>query len=151
MIAQRGDLLGERLDSVFADVGGAAVLIGMDTPQVSAAVLDAALTAIGRGMGCRRPQGIVGPAHDGGFWLLGLSTPVAGLCVAVPMSRDDTCAALRASLARHDVRFDEIDELVDVDDFETAMEVARRVPGSAFSQAVLGIAAGIEVGAAGRQ
>ncbi len=151
VIPQRGVGLGERLDSAFADVGGPAVLIGMDTPQVSAAMLETALDAVARNASGPGRKGVVGPADDGGFWMLGLSAPVPGLCVDVPMSRDDTCAAVRASLVHHDVAFELLNELVDVDDFETALDVAGLVPGSRFSNTVQAIAAGIQLVAAGRR
>ncbi len=46
VVPQRGDGLAERLAAAFADVGGPALLIGMDTPQVSPALLDDGLRAL---------------------------------------------------------------------------------------------------------
>ena len=69
VIPQRGDGLGERLAGAFEDVGGPAVLIGMDTPQVTPALLDAGLRAVERG------DAAFGPALDGGYWAIGLRDP----------------------------------------------------------------------------
>ena len=43
---QRGDGLAERLAAAFADVGGPALLVGMDTPQVTPALLERGLGAL---------------------------------------------------------------------------------------------------------
>ena len=67
---QRGDGLAERLAAAFADVGGPAFLVGMDTPQVTPALLDA---------GPRRASSdgdaAFGAALDGGYWGIGLRRP----------------------------------------------------------------------------
>ncbi len=47
---------------------GQLVLIGTDLPQLTSADLLAAFSALGRG------RLVLGPARDGGYWLLGLST-----------------------------------------------------------------------------
>ena len=59
VIAQRGDGLDERLAHAFADVGEPAVLIGMDTPQVTPELLALAcarLAGAGRRRGPRAPR-----------------------------------------------------------------------------------------------
>ncbi|MGW2315126.1 TIGR04282 family arsenosugar biosynthesis glycosyltransferase, partial [Actinomadura luteofluorescens] len=85
VIAQRGGGLDERLAHAFTDAyaGRPLVLIGMDTPQVTPALLGRARRALGRA------DAVFGPARDGGFWLLGLrpffrypepsDSPLAGL------------------------------------------------------------------------
>ena len=63
----RGDL-GVRLGSGFRDhSGGAVVVIGTDAPEVTPAKIAASLRAL------RRSGAAIGPALDGGFWLLALS------------------------------------------------------------------------------
>jgi hypothetical protein len=59
-----GDL-GERL----ARVPAPALLIGSDCPDLSAEHLRSAAQALAGGIPC------IGPAEDGGYWLLGLPTP----------------------------------------------------------------------------
>ena len=46
VVAQRGAGLDERLAAAWTDAGGPGVQVGMDTPQVTSADLDAALTAL---------------------------------------------------------------------------------------------------------
>jgi uncharacterized protein len=137
VIAQRGAGLGERIDHAFTDVGGPSLLIGMDTPQLDPALLDRALTLLGSG----QVDALVGPAADGGFWALGLRTPAAGLCATIPMSVPSTCGRLRVALHRRGLTWRDLDELVDVDDFATAIAVAAGVPRSRFAATVDHIAA----------
>jgi glycosyltransferase A (GT-A) superfamily protein (DUF2064 family) len=145
IIAQHGDGLGARIDGAFRDLGGPALLIGMDTPQLATGTLDGALCALEDA----RNGAVIGPAADGGFWALGLPAPVDGLCAAVGMSRPTTCAHLRDALRRRGTSWQELGTLVDVDDFEAAVLVAAGVPGSRFAAVVDGIAAGLSPTATG--
>lgn len=68
-LPQRGADLGERMLNAFAYVFGAgfrkAVIIGSDTPDLRAADLREAFAAL-----AKKPA-VIGPAHDGGYYLLG--------------------------------------------------------------------------------
>lgn len=132
VIGQRGRGLGQRIDNAFFDVGQPALLIGMDTPQVSAGLLDHALDGLRR----RTTDAVVGPSADGGFWALGLVDPADGLCAAVPMSSPATVERLRAGLAGRELSYRSLDMMVDVDDFATALAVAADAPGSRFAGVV---------------
>src|SRR5918995_5977921 len=68
VVAQRGAGLAERLANAWTDVGEEGVQIGMDTAQVTAADLDAALESLA----APGTDAVLGPAQDGGWWLLGL-------------------------------------------------------------------------------
>ena len=89
---QRGDGLDERLAAAFEDVGEAALLVGMDTPQVTPALLDAGLAGVAEG------DSAFGAALDGGYWAIGLRTPDAAVFAGVPMSIARTGAVQRARL-----------------------------------------------------
>src|SRR4051812_4008827 len=65
VIPQRGAGLAERLACAFADVGGPAFLIGMDTPQVRPEWLDAGLDALSE------RHAALGASRDGGYWGIG--------------------------------------------------------------------------------
>ena len=87
MHPQRGDTFGERLARAHADAAGAGptVQIGMDTPQVTPADLGVIARAAYEG------DAVLGPATDGGWWVLALSDPAAArVLVDVEMSRPDT-------------------------------------------------------------
>ncbi len=71
LIAQRGDGLAERLAAAFEDVGQPALLVGMDTPQLTEELLLDGIAALAR------PEvgAVLGPALDGGYWSVGLKRP----------------------------------------------------------------------------
>ena len=134
VVGQRGDALGERLAAAHADAGPGPVLqVGMDTPQVTAALLsDAAARLAEPGV-----DAVLGPAHDGGWWGLGVRTPeLARALVEVPMSREDTGEATLTALRALGARVELLGPLGDVDTPADAAVVAALVPGSRFAAAV---------------
>jgi rSAM/selenodomain-associated transferase 1 len=135
VVAQRGAGLDERLAAAFDDVGGPALLIGMDTPQVTSASLgNAACRLMEPGI-----DAVLGPAADGGFWAVGLRRADPRAFLAVPMSRPDTGARQLARLRDGGRRVALLDALVDVDDVGTAEAVAREMPSSRFAAAVAAV------------
>ena len=130
VIAQRGDGLAERLAAAFADVGGPAFLVGMDTPQLTPELLDAGLDAVAGG-GCA-----FGAALDGGYWGIGLHTADPAVFAGVPMSTAHTGAAQRAQMGRLGLRPRSLPALSDVDTFEDALAVAAEAPGTRFAEQV---------------
>ncbi|MGH3465124.1 MAG: TIGR04282 family arsenosugar biosynthesis glycosyltransferase [Kribbellaceae bacterium] len=138
VIEQRGRDLGERLAAAHADamavggatgVGGTAVVqIGSDTPQVQTGDLVAARDRlIGR-------DAVLGPAVDGGWWLLATWRPAVADCLAsVPMSRADTGARTLRALGAAGRRVCRTKRLRDVDTGRDAEAVARLAPGSRFA------------------
>jgi glycosyltransferase A (GT-A) superfamily protein (DUF2064 family) len=129
---QRGDGLGERLAFAHADAAGAGptVQVGMDTPQLTIADLHAVAEAACGG------DAVLGPAADGGWWVLALSDASAAAVLAdVPMSRPDTFASTRAALiaAGQTVRVGR--ELTDVDTVDEAASVAGSLTGGHFLRA----------------
>jgi rSAM/selenodomain-associated transferase 1 len=134
VIPQRGNGLDERLAAAFADAYGMGglpmVLIGMDTPQVTAELLaDAALPLISG-----EADASFGAAADGGYWLLGLRAPDWSLLHGVPMSRSDTGRAQLDRLMDAGLRVAMLPELTDVDHAEDAARIAAEVPGSHFAR-----------------
>lgn len=127
--------LDERLAAAFAGCDGPALLIGMDTPQVTPALLTVDFA------GC---DAYFGPAEDGGFWALGLAHPDPELLRGVPMSTPATGAVQRARLAVAGLRVRDLPRLRDVDTVGDAEAVAAAVPESRFAAelARLGAAAG---------
>ena len=136
VIAQRGGGLDERLAWALADalVTSPAPLafIGMDTPQVTPALLTRAIEPLVAGTA----DATFGPAGDGGFWLLGLREIDPGLVLGVPMSRADTGARQLARLHHAGLRVDLLPRLTDVDTAGDAERIAAAVPGSHFAARV---------------
>jgi len=78
-IAQRGPAHGERLGNLFSDLLGtgyrAVVLLNGDSPGLPPAYLDQALTLLDEADSARV---VLGPAVDGGFYLIGTDTATWG-------------------------------------------------------------------------
>ena len=136
VVPQRGAGLDERLAHAFRDIGGPAVVIGMDTPQVTPALLASACGLLA----ARGVDAVLGAAPDGGYWAIGLRAPDPRALRGVPMSRADTCALQRARLRELGLRVTALPELRDVDDIADARAVARIVPSGRFARALAEVA-----------
>jgi rSAM/selenodomain-associated transferase 1 len=132
VIAQRGDGLDERLGAVLADVRGALLLVGMDTPQLRPELLDRSM----RRLWSDGVDAVLGPADDGGYWAIGLRDPRPDAVVGVPMSVATTGSEQLRRLAELGLRTELLDRERDVDTFDDALAVAATVPGSRFAAAV---------------
>ncbi len=113
-----GDL-GARMGRIFRGLPpGPAVIVGADIPDIDRPQIAAAFAALGR------HDAVLGPADDGGYWLIGLKRSAAvpaGLFAGVRWS---TAHALADTLATLDAnRVALIETLRDVD---TARDLARR-------------------------
>ena len=124
IVPQCAGPLDERLAAAFAAVSGPALLIGMDTPQVTPRLLT---------VDWETADAAFGPAADGGFWALGLRTPDAALLRGVPMSTATTGAIQRARLRAAGLRVLDLPQLRDVDTAADAVAVARQAPRSRFA------------------
>lgn len=118
--------LDARLAAAFAACAGPALLIGMDTPQVTPALL-----RTGTDFGAY--DAWFGPAADGGFWALGLAAPDPALLLGVPMSVAETGAVLAARLHAAGLRIGRLPVLRDVDTAADAAAVASLCPGGHFA------------------
>ncbi len=133
VVAQRGEGLGERLAAAFEDVGEAAFLVGMDTPQLTATHLSAGLEALGTA------PSVYAPADDGGYWGIGLRTPDPQVFAGVPMSADDTGARQRERLVELGLGIADLPGLLDVDTIADARAVAALAPQTRFAQVLAAV------------
>ena len=139
-ITQRAGQLPARLANAFPDAGpGPALLIGMDTPQVSRDLLR---SAAGR---LAHVDAVLGFAEDGGWWALGLRDPGhATVLRRIPTSRSDTGARTLRALRGAGLRVHLLPVLRDVDTAADARVVAGICPvRSAFRRAVTALDAGV--------
>lgn len=149
--------LDRRLPAAFGDVhalhGGAMVLIAMDTPQVTAAMVDEAIDAL------ERPgaDAVFGPADDGGYWLIGLRGLRSGegsydaLFHDVPMSTDETGAAQRERLLACGWRVHDVGPLRDIDTIADIIAVTNAEPRLRVTEAWRHIERALGSSAAARQ
>lgn len=134
VVPQRGRGLGERLAHAFADTavpGVASLLVGMDTPQLTPALVETVAAGLGDA------DAVLAPACDGGWWALALREPrYAAVLTGVPMSTADTAARTAAALSGQGVRVGYGPTLRDVDTAADARQVAGEAPRTAFAAAV---------------
>ncbi|HEY3923703.1 MAG TPA: TIGR04282 family arsenosugar biosynthesis glycosyltransferase [Acidothermaceae bacterium] len=108
------------------------LLVGMDTPQLTAELLDQAMAALLD----YSVDAVIGPAEDGGYWAVGLRRPNAHAFVGVPMSRAWTYLAQRARFESLGLRVTTLPGLRDVDNVFDAHCVADLAPTTAFAAAL---------------
>ena len=136
VVEQRGTTFADRLANAHADAarhcpGLPIVQIGMDTPQVTPERLAATAAALADA------DAVLGPAADGGWWVLGLTDPAAAQALrAVPMSTPDTFRDTWDALVNASLHVGKADELSDVDTIADALRVAEEIPYSRFAAAV---------------
>jgi glycosyltransferase A (GT-A) superfamily protein (DUF2064 family) len=133
---QRGVGFAARLANAHDDAGGdgrPVVQIGMDTPHLTADHLHAVADAL------INPDGVdavLGPAEDGGWWVLGVTHPrFARPLASVEMSTTRTCADTRAALEAGGARVRMTTTFRDVDTVSDAQHAASAAPSSRFATA----------------
>ena len=132
-IPQRGDGLDERLAAAFEDAAaaypGPALLVGMDTPQLTPAVLSGALAQLlSPGV-----DAVLGPANDGGWWAIGLRHADPRVFLGVPTSLSTTGGRQLRRLMELELRTVLLPSLEDVDDIGSARSVADIAPHTRFA------------------
>ncbi len=136
VVPQAAGDLDERLAAIFDASEGSTVLIGMDTPQLTAAdlapVFDNSRADI---------DAWFGPATDGGFWALGMTDPNGDLIRGVPMSRDTTGTLQLSRLHAAGLHVGLLRPLTDVDTIDDAWTAADAAPDSLFTATLAGFAA----------
>lgn len=131
-LQQRGESLDERLGNALLDAqqvasGEPVLLIGMDTPHLTAADLRRARDAL------TTHDAVVGPATDGGFWALGLRRAEGRLVHGVQMSTAATAAAQLERLSEASLRTALVAQYRDIDTIDDAWAAARSKTGARFA------------------
>jgi glycosyltransferase A (GT-A) superfamily protein (DUF2064 family) len=135
---QRGVDFAERLvnahEEVAAVSGAPVVQVGMDTPHLQAQTL----VEVGDRL-THPDRAVLGPAYDGGWWLLGVGDPKLLVHLRqVPMSTHETGTLTREALVRAGARVTGVGMLRDVDGVADAEAVAASAPGTRFARAFVG-------------
>jgi len=141
IVRQSDGNLADRLAAAFAASDGPTVLVGMDTPQITASLIESALGTL-----TEPDDAVLGVAEDGGYWLVGMSRRHPLAFEDVPMSTHHTGAAQRRQLRRVGYDIHQVSVLRDVDHCGDALQVAAAAPGTHFAAAVaaLDIAARVD-------
>lgn len=123
LVAQAEGDLGARLSSAIErafQAGATAVLtLGTDTPHVGAARLRDAFARLADA------DVVLGPAADGGYWLIGLRSPRPELFESIAWSTPSVLASTLRQAERAQLRVTLLDELADIDEAPELLELAR--------------------------
>jgi rSAM/selenodomain-associated transferase 1 len=126
---QRGGDFADRLIRAHREVPGSIVQVGTDTPQVTPGLLRTVANLLDSA------DAVLGPATDGGWWVLALRDPGNAACLRdVPMSTSATGEQTRAALESAGLSVALAPELRDVDVVEDAAAVASAAPWTEFSR-----------------
>ncbi len=123
--AQRGGDLGARMANAIERRlrGGAThvLVIGTDAPELSRTILADAFSALDR------TDVVIGPASDGGYYLIGMRALHRELFVGVPWSTPETLARTLAAARTAGHRVHVLDILSDVDTADDWRAWMRRI------------------------
>lgn len=116
LLAQVQGDLGDRLAGCFAALlGGGAdqvVIVAADTPQVPRTTYEAAFALLDQ------VDLVLGPAQDGGYYLVGAKTALPELFVGVPMGTDAVLQVTMQRAVRRRLRVGAVPTLRDLDRLE---------------------------------
>jgi rSAM/selenodomain-associated transferase 1 len=130
VVRQQGDGLAARLTHAFSAIRGPALLVGMDTPQCTVALIEEAA----HGLTQPGVDAVLGPAYDGGWWCIGFREPVPGAFDRVEMSSANTFRQQHERLIALGLRVHLLPALRDVDTIDDAKAVARIAPDTRFAR-----------------
>jgi uncharacterized protein len=120
--AQLGGDLGMRMAGAMGDAlaGGAqsVALIGTDCPGLDAALIDAAFAAIDPRAGASMADVALGPARDGGYYLIAARQVHPALFGGIPWSTSETLGATLSAAAAAGLRVSLLDTRRDIDTIE---------------------------------
>jgi hypothetical protein len=112
-LPQHGEDLGGRLRQAFADSFEAGhqrvIIIGADCPALSAAVMEQAFGELAQA------DVVLGPARDGGYYLVGLRAPLPALFSRIDWGTGKVLSQTRRNAALLRASVTMLEELADVD------------------------------------
>jgi rSAM/selenodomain-associated transferase 1 len=113
---QRGNDLGDRMDDAFArrfaEGEGRVVMVGSDCPWFTATHVAKASAKLGGA------DAVLGPAPDGGYWLVAQRPPGLAMFARIPWSSPETLEETRKRISALGGTWFELEELVDIDTAE---------------------------------
>jgi len=113
---QRGGDLGDRMDDAFArrfsQGEQRVVIVGSDCPWFRATHIAKASAELGG------VDSVLGPATDGGYWLVAQRPPGLAMFARIPWSSPETLARTRKRISALGGTWSELEELVDIDTVE---------------------------------
>jgi len=121
---QEGADIGERMERAFAaefaSRSGPVAVIGTDAPHLRSEALAETAAVLGRDADV-----VLGPAEDGGYYLIGLTGPTPALFAGIPWSTRDVLAATLARARDAGLRTHLLPPTFDVDEPEDVVRLAK--------------------------
>jgi rSAM/selenodomain-associated transferase 2/rSAM/selenodomain-associated transferase 1 len=125
VIAQRGSDLGERMANVFEDVFRlgveSIVVVGSDLPDLPSRLLEQALAALR----AEPDKMVIGPATDGGYYLIGMNRLHRALFEAIEWSTPRVLAQTLETARARDMAVTLLERWSDMDDREDIVRLAQ--------------------------
>ena len=115
-----GDRMHRALCDAFAEGSVRVVVVGSDCPGMNVAHLAAAFAALSA------DDLVLGPATDGGYWLIGARAATPDVFRGVPWSTSEVRAATRRRAAAAGLRVADLERLPDVDTVEDLRHMGTR-------------------------
>ncbi|MDR7128322.1 rSAM/selenodomain-associated transferase 1 [Algoriphagus sp. 4150] len=110
---QSGKGLGEKMRNAFQllfdEKFDRLVIIGTDCAEITSEHISAAFEKLGTN------DVVIGPAEDGGYYLLGMRIFIPGLFEGIPWSTDQVTSLTKEYLTRNEISFTLLPTLSDVD------------------------------------
>ncbi len=122
-----GTRMATSLDRAFTQGAEVAVLTGSDIPGLNAALINEAFQAL------EHATAVIGPAADGGYYLIGMHAPGVDLFHDIPWSTDQVLAQTEAMARAQGIALAKLPTLMDIDTIEAYNEWRVAVKGSYFS------------------
>lgn len=111
---QRNGDLGARMNEVFAELRrrghGRSIVIGSDLPPVPLATLREGFEQLST-----KKRVVLGPSHDGGYYLIGMNQPMPEIFSGLTWSHERVLAQTTSKLARLGIDFRLLGEWFDID------------------------------------
>lgn len=123
-IQSSGDLgqkMGDAFKDQFEDGFDQLLIIGTDCAEITQEILEEAFDKL------KTSEVVIGPAKDGGYYLLGMNRFISGLFYDIPWSSAEVFNQTSDYLSTHQIPFDLLPTLSDVDYLEDWMEVKERL------------------------
>jgi len=121
LLCQKGLYLGERLANVtqtlFDQGYGRVVILGSDSPDLPAGIIRQAFVDL------KRADVIIGPCNDGGYYLIGMRSPVPGIFSGIPWSTPAVMEATMERAALFKVELSLLSPWYDVDTWEDLLHL----------------------------
>jgi len=110
---QSGEGLGEKMcnafQQLFEEKFDRLVIIGTDCAEITSELITEAFERL------EESEVVIGPAYDGGYYLIGMRTFIPGLFNGIPWSTDQVAVLTKEYLTRNELSFALLPTLSDVD------------------------------------